>query len=124
MIHLKELLDDLDKISSDHEEINDTFVREELAKAIIRILTNNDYEVSDVEFGMFSEEGEKATQTALVKFQNNLVNSNFIYANSEGQALSIFQDSSVKSESGSTYDTYFGHADNGPVISKRWWKFW
>ncbi len=66
---LKQFINDLDKIFSEHEELGDTDVRERLTIAVHKsfILQQSDYMVPST-FGMFSDEGNKKVLTAVQRF--------------------------------------------------------
>lgn len=110
---LKRLLDDLDKISEQHEEVGDTDVREQMAVAIRKgfIKPEAKYVVSQ-KFGMFSERGNQRVREAIVKF---LADPELVIASKACQTpkarLDWFQDGSVSSSAGNSYDEYFGHAE-------------
>ena len=110
---LKQLVDDLDNVFEEHEELGDTDVREQMYEAISKsfIVPQAGY-VLPAEFGMFSDDGNKKVQSALRKF---LTHPDVLKAASSLKTpearLAAFQDTSVRSGAGHTFDEYFGYAD-------------
>ena len=110
---LKRLLDNLDEISQQHEEVSDTDVREQMHVAIRKgfIKPEAKYIVPS-KFGMFSSGGDRRVREAIVKFLADPELAVVSKACQTPQArLDWFQDVSVPSSAGNTYDEYFGHAE-------------
>jgi hypothetical protein len=110
---LKQLIDDLDAIFEEHEELGDTDVREQMAMAIHQafIAPQPDYALAKT-FGMFSEEGNSSVREALDAF---LEDPDVVAAKESlgtpQDRLDAFQDISVESDEGNTYDEYFGYTE-------------
>jgi hypothetical protein len=110
---LKQLINALDKVFDEHEEVGDTAVRESLSEAVrnLFIVPRPGYALPD-EFGMFSEAGNRAVRTALRTFLGHPdVAAAAIRLRTPKERLDAFQDVSVESSDGNTYDEYFGHAE-------------
>jgi hypothetical protein len=109
---LSKLLSALESISTDHEEVTDTDVREELATAIYCgfIAPEKSYQLPQ-SFEMFSDEGDQALRKALAAFFKAACPIADKLGWTEAQRQSAFQDPNVTSAGGLTYDEFFGHAD-------------
>ncbi|MBV8416916.1 MAG: hypothetical protein JO251_17060 [Verrucomicrobia bacterium] len=110
---LKILLNQLDEIASQHEEIEDTDVREQMAEAIDKSFVQPEHGyVLPNKFGMFSTEGDAAVRKALGAFLNH---PEVIAARAQlpkaVDRLNAFQDESVVSDQGRRYDDYFGYLE-------------
>lgn len=111
---LKELLDALDQVCEQHEELGDTDVRERMAEAIEKAfaLKEPGYRLPR-RFGMFSRQGDAKVRAALVAF---LMHPEVALATRTLETpearLAAFQDGTVTSSRGSTFDTYFGYTRN------------
>ena len=118
---LQQLLDILDHIFEEHEELADSEARERMAEAIRRafIMRQGGY-VVPTEFGMFTPEGDEKVRTALQQFLNDpkVISAAQSLTTPEAR-LSSFQDLSVTSSNGRTYDEYFGHAEMVDRISDK-----
>lgn len=110
---LMTLLNALDKIAEQHREVYDTAVREEMAMAVHRafIVPVQDFEL-DTNFAMFSDEGNQHVRTALEQFlQHPEVTAAKVQISTPEERLAAFQDDSVETSEGTTYEDYFGYAD-------------
>ena len=111
---LKQLINALDKIFEVHEEVGDTAVREFMYDAVHKsfIMPKPDYTLPS-EFGMFSKDGNKKVRAAIQKF---LAHPELIAAvkslKTPKARLDAFQDTSVESSEGNSYDEYFGYAES------------
>jgi hypothetical protein len=109
---LKRLLDDLDGISEQHEEVGDTDVREQMYVAIRKgfIMPEAGYVVPS-SFGMFSWSGNRRVRVAIARFLADPELASVSQACQTPQArLDWFQDSDVRSNTGTVYDEFFGYA--------------
>lgn len=110
---LKELIDDLDAIVEEHDELGDTDVREQMADSVHKTFVDPipGYTLPHT-FGMFSNEGNEMVRSALQKFfQHPEVTAAAKSLTTPQARLDGFQDIAVESESGNTYDEYFGYSD-------------
>ncbi len=116
---LKALLNAMDKIFEQHEELGDTAVREQMREAIEKALLAPvaGYMVPD-EFGMFSPEADAKVRAALVKFIE-AARVEAARLTSREDRLRAFQDVSVESSEGNTYDEYFGYDDSSERAQHR-----
>src|SRR5690606_27222408 len=115
-----DLLEQLERISHEHEELTDTDVREALHLAL------NYYFVwgqarertrFPCNFGMFSQAGDLLVAEAIWKFLDTVEQSEEISKIPVGQArLDILQSSSAKSASGVLYDELIGHRVSPLVV--------
>lgn len=109
---LKGLLDALDAVAVNHEEVTDTEVRDHIRAAVHGgfIEPKAAFKLPR-KFGMFTSAGDRAVRAALQSF---LAAPDLKRAAEElptAQArLDAFQDITVQSANGSTYDDYFGEA--------------
>ena len=109
---LKQLLTALDRVFEDHEEVGDTDVREQMYEAVHKgfIVPQAGYSLP-AKFGMFSDDGNRKVRDALHKF---LGHPDVIAAGktlpTPEERLAAFQDETVQSTEGNTFDEYFGHA--------------
>lgn len=106
------LLEDLWNIGSDHAELYDTEVREQLGNAIMEgfVRANSDFGIPN-DFGMYSSDANLRVKTAIAKYVSD--------ASAEARALGIesfqdrlaaFQDRDVQlSVPGMDYEEFFGH---------------
>ena len=134
---LKKLLDKLDAISKDHEEVGDTDVREQMSEAVYHafIVQTSGYTLP-TKFGMFESAGDGAARAALSEFMPAACGAGL---STPQDRFAAFQDGSVLSDAGNSYDEYFGHSDSfdelsaamsppsTPAVSppaKPWWQFW
>lgn len=106
------LLDAMDEIYEQHVELGDTAVRERMREVIENALLAPvaGYVIPD-EFGLFEPEGDAKVKAALARFIEA--------ARGDAAGLTIredrllaFQDVSVESGEGNTYDEYFGYDDS------------
>jgi hypothetical protein len=110
---LKQLINALDQVFEEHEEVGDTDVREQMYDAVYKgfIVPQAGYTVP-ASFGMFSEEGNKLVRTAIQKFLAHPEIAAAAKSLKTPEArLAAFQDTSVESNEGNTYDEYFGYAE-------------
>jgi hypothetical protein len=110
---LKQLINALDRVFAEHEEVGDTAVRQFMYDAVHKsfIVPQPGYELP-VEFGMFSEEGNKKVRAALSKFlMHPEVKAAATRLKTPIERLDSFQDIDVESSEGNAYDEYFGYAD-------------
>ena len=110
---LRRLLDRLDAIGETHGEIMDTMVRELLIGPIYNrfVLADGEPEMPDY-YGLFTDEGNLAACHALDAFLADPAVRAFREASgSAEERLDAFQDATVLSGQGMTYDEYFGHLD-------------
>jgi hypothetical protein len=110
---LKRLLDDLDEILERHEEVGDTDVREQMYVAIRKgfIMPEAGYVVPS-SFGMFSWSGNRRVRVAIARFLADPELVSVSQACQTPQArLDWFQDSEVRSSTGTVYDEFFGYAE-------------
>ena len=116
---LKQLLDALDEISKTHAEISDTAVREIMAAAVHRglVLGEKGYELP-ANFAMFSETGNQLVREALAAF---LAHPDAVFSKdrSSDARLEAFQDATVTSSLGRSYEDYFGDAESVQVTETR-----
>jgi hypothetical protein len=110
---LKTLLNQLDEIASEHDEIEDTDVREQMAdaieKAFIRPVSGY---VLPNKFGMFSTEADAAVRKALKMFlRDPEVTAASSQLPSPVDRLAAFQDESIFSDQGTWYDDYFAYLE-------------
>jgi hypothetical protein len=105
---LRELLNRLDTIAADHGEVNDTAVREEMAKAILNGFFRKvtDYRLPD-KFAMFSANGNIDVMVALAFFIGNVGEVGDF--NTFHKRLAAFQNESIVSDEGHNSDWFFGH---------------
>src|SRR3954469_16117140 len=107
------LLEELERISHDHEELTDTDVRESIH------LVLNHYFVWGFErkqtpcnFGMFSREGDALVSDAILRFLDAVDGSTDASAVPRGQArLDVLQAGGAKTKSGMMYDELIGHRE-------------
>jgi hypothetical protein len=110
---LVSLLNQLDLIADEHDEVSDTYVRDQMRDAITRALLNPEpgYSLPN-EYGMFSPEGNSKVKAALSKFIDEVkIEVVGLGLLPPKVRLNDFQDIEVQSRRGNTYDEYFGHAD-------------
>jgi hypothetical protein len=109
-IVLKRLLDQFDKISERHEEIHDAEVRELLYEAIYHgfIVRTPDYSLPNT-FGMFERTGNTSVRSALSKFVQQALE---LDLGAPADRFAAFQDASVTSKAGTSYDDYFGNVES------------
>ncbi len=108
------LLEQLERISHEHEEVTDTDVRESMH------LTLTWYFVWAQErtrfprsFGMFSPEGDQLVAEALLVFLEAAEKSGELSTIPVGQArLEVLQADSAATADGMRYDEFIGHRDN------------
>jgi hypothetical protein len=110
---LKKLIDELDDVFGEHEEVGDTYVREQMYDAVHKgfIEPLPEYALPST-FGMFSDEGNAKVRVALQEFLAHadvIKAANTLYT--PEARLAAFQDIDVKSSQGNTYDEYFGYAE-------------
>ncbi len=110
---LKSLINALDRIFESHEEVGDTAVRLAMYEAVHKsfIVPEAGY-VLPAEFAMFDSKGDKKVCNALTKF---LKHPEVVKARSDlttpEQRLAAFQDDTVESSEGNSYDEWFGYAE-------------
>lgn len=111
---LRALLDALDVISEAHGEIYDTAVRDRLSEAISKRFIEPDPNFRlPRSFAMFTAGGNRAIRPALEAFLNSPeVQKAAQNLKTARERLDAFQDITIKSGLGKTYDEYFGHADS------------
>jgi hypothetical protein len=109
---LKALLNAMDKIFDEHEELGDTAVREQMRAAIEKALLAPvaGYVLPD-EFGMYEPEGDAKVKAALARFIEAAKIESAGLTTREDR-LRAFQDGSVESREGNSYDEYFGYDDS------------
>jgi hypothetical protein len=136
---LKKLLDSLEGIASEHEEVTDTDVREQMYEAVFHgfIVQTPGYTLPQ-SFGMFEPAGNAMVRAAFAEF---IPAANQSGLASPEQRFAAFQDSSVLSRQGNAYDEFFGHAESfqklcasmsrsapapasDPAPTKKWWQLW
>ena len=112
---LRELLENLDKISDKHGEIHDTAVREELHAALIDHFVfaspHDDFPLVG-DYAMFTDEGNEEIYQVLGQFLNHLEVKAALTQLTPQERLDVFQDDDIESSNGSTYDTYFGWVEH------------
>lgn len=108
---LKRLLDRVDTVFEEHSEVRDTDVREHIARAIHKgFIARQVGYVLPATFGMFSREGNEKVREAIQRFLcDPEVTAAAISLETDAARLKAFQDISVVSGGGRTYDEYFGH---------------
>jgi hypothetical protein len=106
---LRHALNQLDAIAEEHEEVNDTDVREQIAEAIYHgfIVQTSSYALPN-EFGMFHPAGDAAVRAVLAEFLSAACSAGI---STPQKRLAALQDVSVLSDAGNAYDEYFGHSD-------------
>ena len=108
---LRALLDDLDRIEAIHGEVTDTDVREQISAAVSHgfIASPSDYKLPQ-EFGMFRVKGDHLVRGTLGRFlRDPMVEAARARLATPNLRLETFQDPSVRSAGGKSYDWYFGH---------------
>ena len=122
---IKKLLDNLDLISNEFKEINDTDVREQLSELLEGILIKQDgYEIPK-EVGMFSDLANDKVIKAMIEFRNDIAVIGLKKFKDRREARKFIQQNGVESNSGNLYDEYFGHMDMCEISKKTsWWKLW
>ena len=110
---LKQLLDGLDGIFSEHGDVGDTAVQERMRDAIRRgfIRPEVGYRLP-TEFGMFSKKADRKVRSVIRKFllHPKVKAASKSLTDSEAR-LFAFQDADVESKEGNAYDEYFGHTE-------------
>ena len=111
---LKELLDALDELADDENfcEVQDTEVREQLHDAVYRTLVEPEPGFVQEEFGMLDPAGDERLKSILAKF---FAHPEFAAARqlpTPKARLDAFQDHTVLSSTGNSYDEYFGYNDS------------
>lgn len=111
---LDRLLGDLERISTRHEEVTDTDVREALHLTLnYYFVWGNTRERFPRSFGMFSAEGDRLVGKAVQKFLDAIGESNELAAIPVGKArLDFLQHAGVKTEGGMQWDEFFGHRES------------
>lgn len=107
------LLEQLERISNEHDEVTDTDVRESMH------LTLSWYFVWAQErarfprsFGMFSAEGDRLIADAILDFLDTAEESGELASIPVGQArLDVLQTDSAATADGRLYDEFIGHRD-------------
>ena len=107
------LLEDLERVSQEHEEVTDTDVRESLHLAV------NYYFVWGREqsrlpccFGMFSAEGDALVSQAIRRFLSNVTQARDLSAIPPGQSrLDSIQVVGARTAGGMLYDEFLGSRD-------------
>jgi hypothetical protein len=108
---LLQLLLRLEAIGEQHEEIGDTVCREAMRSAVFRSFLRPEpgYDLPE-DYGLMDPEANRAVGEAIADYVSaaralvpSLGLTNF------QQRLTVFQDASVFTEDGSTYDEYFGY---------------
>ena len=121
---LKKLLDRLDEIGSEHRELFDSDVRQNMSNAIIDGFVRNrtGYEIPN-DFGMFTDTGNTAVKTAIATFIEMAIrDAEKMRLTTFHARLSALQDDSVRSAEGNDYDEFLGHSqpeffdDAGTVV--------
>lgn len=107
---LQHLLNRLDAIAAEHPEIEDTFVRESMAREILNGFCRKQtgYHLPE-EFGMYSSRGNIHVMVILAYFLGFA--GEFTSLNTFHRRLDAFQDESVVSDKGHDYCWFFGHWD-------------
>lgn len=110
--HLKGLLDALDVVAVNHEEVTDTEVRGHIRAAVHNgfIAPKAGFKLPR-KFGMFSAAGDRAVRSVLQSFLDSPdVKRAAEELPTPQERLDAFQDITVQSANGNTYDEYFGEA--------------
>jgi len=110
---LQNLLNSLDKIASEHKEIYDTVVREEIGYAIYEsfVIGTTDFQLPQ-KFGMFTDEANEQIYSVLLQFLTDPeVTDTQSQLLTPEERLVAFQNPNIKSIVGTTYEDFFGHTD-------------
>jgi hypothetical protein len=110
---LKQLLDALDSLAEEgQEELSDTAVREEMYAAVHNTLIEPqpDYRLPD-EFMMFTPEGNLKVKAILAEFFAHPEFAEAARLPTRKARQAAFEDGTVESSKGNTYDEYFGAGD-------------
>jgi hypothetical protein len=107
---LLELLNRLQEIESDHNEICDTACRSAMASAVFNTsLSPKDGYRFPHDFGLTEPHGNQAVREALKRYASAARElAPTVGVRTFQQRLAAFQDSSVCTEDGATYDDFFG----------------
>tara|TARA_R110002049_G_C9026253_1_gene551704 strand:- start:81 stop:995 length:915 start_codon:yes stop_codon:yes gene_type:complete len=110
---LRQLLNRLEQVGSNHEELYDTECRERMGNAVMDGFVRNkgDFVLAD-DFGLYATEANLAVKEALAEY---ITKANSQAAESSitdfHERLAAFQNSDVESDGeGSFYDDFFGHS--------------
>jgi hypothetical protein len=106
-----DLLEDLQRISDDHEEATDTDVREAIHLVInMYFVWGHKRERFPRSFGMFSREGDLLIADAIWRFLDAAEKSDELASIPNGQArLDVLQAASAMTTDGRRYDEFIGH---------------
>lgn len=107
---LRQLLDALDEIAEDHEEIYDTVCRERMGDPVFHLFIKpNASFVLESDLGLFSEEGNRRTRAALLRYVREATSlASRLGVDGFHSRLAEFQNNEVRSGNGNYYDDYFG----------------
>jgi hypothetical protein len=107
---LAKLLERLDAISEAHDEVRDTDVREQMSAAVYHgFIVQTPAYVLPEKFGMFDSAGDVAVRAALAEF---LAAARSAALRTPEERFRAFQNVTVRSKAGSSYDEYFGDSDS------------
>jgi hypothetical protein len=108
---LLKLLRRLEPIAQQHEEIGDTESRDAMRRAVFRSFLRPEpgYELPD-DLGLFDDDANREVKEAIAEY----ISAARVLAPSLGlttfqHRLAAFQDCSVVTQDGTTYDDFFGH---------------
>ncbi|MEM0962912.1 MAG: hypothetical protein AAGK21_10305 [Bacteroidota bacterium] len=110
---LRVLLNALDATAAEYGEIHDTVVREHISDAVFLHFIQSgavDRPLKE-SFGMFTEEANVAVRDTVSAFVSDPAVVAFAKASTPRERLDAFQNASVTSDAGATYDDYAGHLD-------------
>ena len=107
------LLEELERISLEHEEVMDTDVRESVHRVLnCYFVWAHERSRFPSSFGMFSEGGDVLVANAIRQFLDTAEKAADLSSIPTGQTrLDILQASSAKTDEGMLYDEFIGHRD-------------
>lgn len=107
------LLDELERISHEHEEVTDTDVRESMHLALTwYFVWAQERTRFPRSFGMFTAEGDRLVADAILRFLDAAERSGDLSNTPVGQArLDVLQADSATTADGMLYDEFIGHRD-------------
>lgn len=107
------LLEELERISHEHEEVTDTDVRESMHLALTwYFVWAQERTQFPRSFGMFTGEGDRLVAEAILGFLEAAEKSGELSSTPVGQArLDVLQADSATTADGMLYDEFIGHRD-------------
>jgi hypothetical protein len=107
---LAALLEDLEKISKEHEEVFDTDVREQMWTFLEgRFIQQNEETTLPTEFGMFSAEGNEKIREAFARNTKDLDTIIEIFSlDTYEKRMTTFTNPKIATPDGSRLDDFFG----------------